>query len=363
MAGIYIHIPFCHVKCAYCDFYSVANPVVATQFVDALINEYRHRSHELAGHTIETVYFGGGTPSMLAPELLERILHAIPTSDATEITLEANPEDIDAETVRRWHTMGFNRVSIGVQSLNDDELKAVRRRHDATRALEAIETLQDGGITNISADLIYGLPGQTPESWHRSLATLLATGIQHLSAYCLSYEPGTLLYRQLAEHRITEASDELIEQLYNDLCSTAAAHGFEHYEISNFARPDFRARHNSSYWNSTPYLGLGPAAHSYTQGQRSYDPADLKKYIATQGLNTIVETESEEEAINDIIITRLRTSDGLDLAQIPRPFRSSIERNIKPHIAAKTIVKKDSTIHIPENHWLTSDAILRDIIL
>lgn len=373
MAGIYVHIPFCHTKCAYCDFFSTPQTSRIDDFIDALAREWEMRRGELRGDTVKTLYIGGGTPSILSADRLERLLSILPQfPDLEEFTIEANPEDITKEWVEVVSRLGVNRVSMGVQSLIDEELKAVGRRHSAATALDAIATLQGGGIDNISADLIYGLPLQTAESWRKSLTRLLDTGIKHLSAYSLSFEPGTRLYAMLLAGKVQEAPQELSEEMYTTLCAETARHGFTHYEISNFALPSMHSRHNSSYWDATPYLGLGPGAHSYDGTVRRANCSNLKSYIDTLRAGVLpftIEEESIDDRLNDLIITALRTSFGLDPDMLTVIGGESATRDFmrraEPYLASGQLLPHPSSqrLYIPEHYWLISDAILRDLMV
>ena len=280
---------------------------------------------------------------------------------ATERTIEVNPEDVTPSSARVWSGMGFNRVSMGVQSLNDIELRAVGRRHTAAQALRAIDTLHGAGFDNISCDLIYGLPGQTLDSWARNLSQLLAADIQHLSAYSLGYEPGTRLTAMLSAGKIKPVADDDVAEMYIFLCSEARKAGLEHYEISNFARPGFRSMHNSSYWDGTPYLGLGPAAHSLdSEGIRRASPCNVNEWLKH---GAIVEEESPEDVVNDTIITSLRTVDGLKIDSLPSDVASLIEKQADPYLRRGWLVRTGDTLLIPEEHWLMSDAIMRDLLI
>ncbi len=364
MAGIYIHVPFCTVKCAYCDFYSVARPDKAQAFVEAVAREYAARLDELGGETVMTLYIGGGTPSLLSPELFARLISPFDLSAVEEFTIEVNPDDVDSQRIEAWLAAGVNRVSIGIQSLDDKELAAVGRRHNAAQAVEAIALLQSKGITNISGDLIYGLPEQTIESFADSLRRLIDTGITHLSAYCLSYEEGTRLWRKLQQGLVTPADDELIEAMYSALCHTAKSSGFEHYEISNFALPGYRSRHNSAYWRDVPYLGLGPGAHSLdSQGIRRYVPADIRAYIANPEEAATIDPEDSTDRANDRIMTSLRTAEGLALADFTDAQQRQISAAAAPHIATGRLVTTPDGYTIPEESFLLSDAIIRDLLL
>ncbi len=284
MAGIYVHIPFCASRCAYCDFFSTLKLEQAGAFyVEALIAEARLRRDELRGEPIKTLYLGGGTPSQLPVALLRRLVAGLrgifDLFGLEEFTVEANPDDVTPEWCAALPPLGVNRVSMGVQSFQDDILRAIGRRHTAQQAVEAVARLREAGIRNISIDLIYGLPGQTVESWTDSVRQAIALKPQHISAYGLTYEEGTRLWQQRERGEVIEVPEEQCIEMYRILVDTLQAAGYEHYEISNFALPGYHSRHNSSYWDDTPYLGLGAAAHSYDGAVRRYNPADLQEYI------------------------------------------------------------------------------------
>ncbi len=349
MAGLYIHIPFCRAKCAYCDFYSGPLRLFrAEDYVGALSRELQARRSEVG--EFRTVYVGGGTPSTIPPELLAQFLTFAPG----ERTVEVNPEDVTPDYVARLRSAGANRVSMGVQSLVDSELQAIGRRHSASRAVGAYRALRDNGFDNISLDLIYGLPGQTFRSWRYSLRALLDLEPQHLSAYLLSYEPGTPLHTRLAAGKIAEAPDSLVERMYDLLCSEAAVAGFDHYEISNFARPGFHARHNSSYWDMTPYLGLGPGAHSFDGNMRRANPADLRSYMAHPDCAFEAECENDNEKHNDLVITALRTARGIDPAVLDDVELAYARRTL--------VVNSDGRLRISERDWLRTNTILSPLI-
>ena len=361
MAGIYVHIPFCHSKCIYCDFFSTPNLTDADLLIEALIKEYHRRAAELTDK-VETLYLGGGTPSIIAPDRLARLCKALPLDDVREFTIEANPEDVNQTSVRAWRDMGVNRVSMGIQSFDDTQLRAIGRRHSAEDARRAINCLLDGGISNISCDLIYGLPDQTIQSWERSLTELLSYRLPHISAYCLSYEPGTALYAKMTAGKIEPADDSVLDRMYKVLCKAAASAGYEHYEISNFALPGMRSRHNSSYWNETPYLGLGPGAHSFDGVVRRYNTIDLKTYVKTADI-TVIDEETGDQLFNDKLITALRTSDGLDVSTLPADRADYIIKACSSFISNGSMTITDSRLRINEDFWLRADAILRELIV
>lgn len=362
MAGLYIHIPFCHSKCIYCDFYSMPPTDRLDALLDALPREFELRKTEIA-EPFTTIYIGGGTPSIVHPSKLAQLCKTLPISDIEEFTIEVNPEDVTTERIKAWRDIGINRISMGVQSFDDNELREIRRRHTAVDSIKAIENLLEGGIENISCDLIYGLPGQTLASWQRSLSQLISFRLPHISAYCLSYEPGTALYARMTAGKITPTDDDTLTAMYSLLCHLTADAGYEHYEISNFALPGMRSRHNSSYWTGTSYLGLGPGAHSFDGRIRRFNPGNLKAYLESESI-TVIDEELEDERFNDTIITALRTADGLDLNNLTADRAGYISKAAAPFIADGQLIRTaGGNIRISESAWFRSDAILRELIL
>lgn len=371
MAGLYIHIPFCLSKCSYCDFYSGLRPAASAGYIDALIAELSLRRDEIS-EPFTTIYIGGGTPSVMPVAELQRLAVAIAghvdISRAEEFTIEMNPEDVTADLLSACRDMGINRISMGVQSFDDNMLRAINRRHDARRALAAIELLGNQDW-NYSTDLMFGLPGQTLHDWQCDVDRLMDIKPPHMSAYLLSYEPGTRLYAMLQTGKVSEASEELASDMQRYVTESARANGYLHYEISNYAQPGHRSRHNSSYWNMTPYLGLGASAHSYDGRLRRINPPDIRKYMAslTRG-ETAAQTEDEtpDEIFNDYIITGLRTASGLSLETLrrlfPAAFLTGLLSDAAPLVAAGRLILTPSTLSIPEQHWLKSDAIMRDLL-
>ena len=318
MAGIYIHIPFCKSRCRYCDFFSTTHLEKQQQYVEALLAEWQDRQHELS-EPIHTLYIGGGTPSTLDSAALDRILQYVlgnTTSDhrPQEITMEANPGDITLEKAQAWRAMGINRLSIGIQSFDDQLLTLIGRRHTAEQARQAVAYAQAAGFDNISIDLMYALPDQTMQQWQNDVAQALQLGVQHISTYGLIYEDGTVL-TTLLEHGVIEAVDEDLEmQMYDYLVEQLTANGFLHYEVSNFALENRHSRHNSSYWNDTPYMGLGAGAHSYNGQQRQWNIADLDAYIEqamAHDLRPEIETLTPEQHHTEQVMLGLRTSQGI----------------------------------------------------
>lgn len=357
MSGLYIHIPFCRAKCAYCDFFSTPRRHDSTAYVDAVIAEYEARRSELPD-AVRTVYFGGGTPSSLPPDELRRLVRHFAALTPEEFTVEVNPEDVGTALARMLADEGVNRISMGVQSLVDAELAAVGRRHTAARALDAVATLRRAGCRNLCLDLIYGLPGQNIDSWRHSLEGVLALRPEHLSCYALAFEQGTRLWAMRECGKVTEASQELSDAMYRILCSAAAAHGYEHYEIANFALPGCRSRHNSAYWNFTPYLGIGPGAHSFDGTMRRYNHCKIKEYIAAPATFSIVEEETPTERLNDYVMTALRTSDGIDLSFVADRFGDEAARRLRRLSAADCRYNPTPRgFRIAEESWLLGDAL------
>lgn len=363
MAGLYIHIPFCHSKCAYCDFYSMPRTDHIDDYVRAVTLEWNLRRHETS-EPINTIYLGGGTPSILSPEQLSRITRAIPTDGIIEYTIEANPEDITTDKAKTWLDSGIRRVSMGIQSLDDNCLKIVGRRHSAHEALHAVEVLRTAGYTNISLDVMYGLPGQSIDSWKDTLHRILSYAPEHLSAYALSIEHGTRLYAAVSAGKVRPADDETYIAMYDILCAETAAAGYEHYEISNFALPGFRAIHNSHYWDMTPYIGLGPGAHSWDGNTRRINPSDLSAYIAAIDSGNVackIEAENDIDRLNDMIFTSMRTIDGLKIDLLPEPYRAQFVKTAQQF--ADDIVFADRRIRIRPQSWMISDSIIRELLI
>jgi oxygen-independent coproporphyrinogen-3 oxidase len=375
MAGVYVHIPFCASRCSYCDFFSTLNLANAGErYVDALIAESLLRCDELQGEPVRTLYLGGGTPSQLPVLLLERLVSGLrgvlDLSGLEEFTIEANPDDVTPEWCAALPPLGVNRVSMGVQSFEDSILRFIGRRHTARQAVEAVGNLRAAGIDNISIDLIYGLPGQTIASWTDSVRQALDLRPQHISAYGLTYEEGTRLWRQRECGEVVEVPEEQCLEMYRILVDELLAAGYEHYEISNFALPGCHSRHNSSYWNDTPYLGLGAAAHSYDGRIRRYNPHDLQRYIV---LVLAGETACEQEELtrweryDERVMLGLRTSRGVDAARLREDFGDEAWRHFvreaEHHIAAGNLqVSTDGQYVLTSEGIMLSDSVMRDLM-
>lgn len=374
MAGLYVHIPFCKQRCIYCDFYSTTRIHEVARYVQAVAAEAALRVIELKGEPLTTVYIGGGTPSMLGAEQLVRLAQALRAqfdwTQVEEFTVEVNPDDVrDATLPAALAAMGVNRVSMGAQSFVDSELLLLRRRHDSRQPTRAIALLREAGIDNVSLDLIYGIPGQTLDTWRASVDAALACHPQHISAYNLTYEPGTPLWRMREAGQIVEVGDDDCVDMYTLLVQALTAAGYEHYEISNFAKPSFRSRHNSAYWTGAPYLGLGAGAHSYDGTTRRYNPDDLTAYIqAMEAGRVACLAESLEwwERYDEMIMVRLRTCEGLDLDVVEQKFgscaRAHAQEVAKPYLSTGLLKAHGTTLHLTEPGVMTSDTIIRDLM-
>ena len=375
MAGVYVHIPFCASRCSYCDFFSTLRlDEVGHDYVEALIAEARLRKAELNGKPVKTLYMGGGTPSQLPLPLLARLIDGLKATldlnAVQEFTLEANPDDVTPEWCAAVRALGVNRVSMGVQSFQDAVLRLVGRRHTARQAIDAVASLRHAGIDNISIDLIYGLPGQTLETWAESVRQAVDLRPQHISAYGLTYEPGTRLWQQRECGEVVEASEDQYLDMYRVLVGLLQVAGYEHYEISNFALPGYRSRHNSSYWNETPYLGLGAAAHSYDGTMRRSNPADLCGYIRriTSGQPACqVEDLAWWERYDERVMLGLRTADGVDAHRLRSDFGDKAWAHFvseaRRHIDAGNMICTDDGRYILTSEGIVlSDSVMRDLM-
>jgi oxygen-independent coproporphyrinogen-3 oxidase len=344
-AGIYLHIPFCARKCGYCDFYSVTDTGRQEAFQTALTAEIRQRARP--DWVVDSIYFGGGTPTLLAPafylRLLETLYQTFRIQDGAEITLEANPGTVDRDRLAAYHASGINRLNLGVQSFDDARLRFLGRAHTAAQARAAVAMARRAGFHNLGLDLIYGLPGQTVEAWRGDLNQALAEGPEHLSCYALTYAPGTPLMRDRRRGGHVPAGEDQIAALFDATSRVLCAIGFEHYEIANYADgPRRRSRHNTKYWTRAPYLGFGPAAHSFAAPRRSWNVADLETYIERLHQGRLAEEGREELAeaqeMIETVFLGLRMAAGIDLAAFAERFGRLLEERaaaaIEPLVAA-----------------------------
>lgn len=414
---IYLHVPFCGSFCTYCDFYSeiCRSRQAFNEYADAVIAEIRDRRKELemnmsAQGAVNTLYIGGGTPSVLPLDVLSRIVGAVspterlslvtdpvevttPTELFDEFTVEVNPEDIvekGREYVRGLLALGVNRISMGIQSFNDDILRWMNRRHDAGNAVKAFHILRESGVRNISIDLIFGISQLTDETWKDTIEKALELSPEHISAYQLSIEEGSALAKMEADGRYVEASEEQCRRQYDILCRCLGRSGYHHYEISNFAKPGFEAVHNSAYWRRAPYIGLGPGAHSLTGNVRSWNSQELPHRqqdetsscnpdrisscnpdstscqtssrnpsgkLATYSRN--FETLSPEDIRVERIMLSLRTDKGLEAAELYSLTDSTV---VDALLSEGALERQGASIRIPEDHLFTSDEIVRELI-
>lgn len=367
MAGIYIHIPFCKSRCIYCDFYSTTGMVnkFADRYASAIKKEFELRRNELGDDKIQTIYLGGGTPSFFPQVLIDKIIRPIDRTNVEEFTIEVNPDDITPDYCRQLQKSGINRVSMGVQSFNDNELRLINRRHSATDAICAIKLLKESGVDNISIDLIYGLPQQTFDSWRKSIDIAVSLNLKHISAYSLTYEQGTPLWKMREQGIVNEIDEELSIEMYNHLVKVLSDCGFEHYEISNFALPCFRSRHNSAYWDFTPYLGLGAAAHSFDGNVRRFNPNNIETYlkkIENGGTAFITEQTEWWEKYDEMIMVRLRTAEGVNANQIKATFGKSVYdtfiNKAKELVSKNQLITDGTTYRISPSAIMLADSII-----
>lgn len=386
---IYLHVPFCGSFCTYCDFYSeiCRGGRAFNEYADAVLKEVNDRREEIcmnmsAPGAVNTLYIGGGTPSVLPLDVLSRIVGAVsqterlslvtepvevttPTELFDEFTVEVNPEDIvekGREYVRGLLALGVNRVSMGIQSFNDDILRWMNRRHDAGNAVKAFHILRESGVRNISIDLIFGISQLTDETWKGTIEKALELSPEHISAYQLSIEEGSALAKMVADGRYVEASEEQCRRQYDILCRCLGRSGYHHYEISNFAKPGFEAVHNSAYWRRAPYIGLGPGAHSLTGDIRSWNSQELP-HRSTDGspatYSRTSETLSPENIRVERIMLSLRTDKGLEAAEL---YSLADRAVINSLLSEGALEKQGGSIRIPESRLFTSDEIIRELI-
>lgn len=374
MAGIYLHIPFCRQACSYCDFHFSTNRKRQGDVVYALVQEIKARSDFfVAGTAIETVYFGGGTPSLLTESELGIIFSQLhqhfEIHKEAEITLEANPDDLEIPLLRALQRQGVNRLSIGIQSFRDADLKLLNRSHDAHRALQCVRAAQDSGIENISVDLIYGIPGCSPADWTANLDQVLALKVPHISAYGLTVEEKTLLDHQVRKGAVQLPDDAAYEGQYFQLIDRLQVAGYRHYEISNFALAGRESRHNTSYWKGLPYLGLGPSAHSFDGRTRSWNVANNAQYLRriTAGESPVAQAEtlSPREQLNEMLMVQLRLGEGLDLQVLKDRFDFDLlaveEAAIHRYLDAAYMEQVAGRLRLTPRGQMVSDSIISEL--
>ena len=378
MAGLYIHVPFCKSRCIYCGFYSTTALSLRDAYVKSLCREMEMRGRNVMFHHLSTIYIGGGTPSQLSTVHLHDIFNCIDdvfhVDEDAEITLECNPDDITPAFAESLRSFPVNRVSMGVQTFDDMRLTFLGRRHSAAQIPQAIYRLREIGIKNISIDMMFGFPEETLKEWSDDIDKALALHVEHVSAYSLMYEEGTPLYN-IREKRLKEglvdqdAEDELSARMYELLLEKMENAGFEHYEISNFAlrnaNGSFRSRHNSSYWQGIPYLGVGAAAHSYDIDTRQWNVADIQQYIRAIDKGEIPsekEVMTDEIRYNDAITTDMRTIEGIALEKLPEKFKSYLLQQAQKYISQGLLALHDNHISLTKLGLFISDSIMSDLV-
>lgn len=368
MSGIYLHIPFCKSKCAYCNFFSVVSEKQRDCFLKALRQEAVARRHYLDDE-VTTVYFGGGTPSLLKPSEIADILDVLkknyPITGNPEITLEANPDTVTKESLSVYMSLGINRLSIGIQSFFDDDLQYLSRRHDSKHALQVLEWAQHAGFQEITLDLIYGIPTLTEEKWRKNLEIFFTTGFNHLSAYALTIEEKTALGQRINKGIAATVDEDTIIRHYDILVQTTKYHGFEHYEISNFARPGHYSKHNTLYWKGEKYLGLGPSAHSFDGVSRQWNVASVKEYCDSYSFER--ETLTLDDRYNEYIMTSLRTQWGVDVEYLRKNFGGfyyeRFKHDIKRYVDDGRISPNGDRYSLNDNGMLFADGIAAELFI
>lgn len=373
MAGIYLHIPFCKTRCIYCDFYSTTRSELKTRYVRALCSELEMRKEYLKEERVETIYFGGGTPSQLEEgdfrQLFETIQKCYGMESCHEITLEANPDDLSKEYLQMLSTLPFNRLSMGIQTFDDATLKLLKRRHDARTAIEAVDRCRQAGFSNISIDLIYGLPGETKERWENDLRQAINLNVEHISAYHLIYEEDTPIYKMLKQHQVSEVDEDSSLEFFTLLIERLQKAGFEHYEISNFCRPGKHSRHNTSYWQGIPYLGCGPSAHSFDGMTREWNVSSIDLYIkGIEENRRAFEIEYLDQATryNEFIITTIRTVWGTPIEKLKQTFGNELweycRKMAAPYLESGKLEEHDGALRLTREGIFISDSIMSDLL-
>lgn len=368
MSGLYIHVPFCRKACIYCDFHFSTSLKYRMEMVKALCKELELQQEFLANNELSTIYFGGGTPSILEKEELELIFDAIhqyySVKNDAEITLEANPDDLSDKKLINMVSAGVNRLSIGIQSFRDEDLRLMNRSHNARQAEECVRAAQDKGLTNLSLDLIYGTPGMDKGIWEEQIGKAIDLKVPHISSYALTVEPKTALEYKIEKGEIPQISETDSSLQFESLTQLMAQHHYEHYEVSNFALKGYRAQHNSSYWEGKPYLGIGPSAHSYKPGLRQWNIKNNPLYIKALRAGELSfeqEALTEKDRYNEFVMTSLRRVEGLDLEYIEQHFGALFSKFLEQEAQALLhkghLIKEENALKIPPPWRFHSDGI------
>lgn len=374
MAGIYIHIPFCNSKCNYCNFYSVASSKHLDAYVPALLKEIALQHSYLEKEPIETIYIGGGTPSLLGYTqlaiILEKLNKSFEIKPDAEITIEANPNDLNASKIKEFKNLFINRLSIGIQSFFEEDLKYLHRLHSPSQAETAVKRSQDAGFENISIDLIYGIPTLSDENWKKNLHYSFSLNVPHISAYSLTVEPNTALNKLITKGKLTPVNEEQSIKHFKVLMQQTKENDFLHYEVSNFCKKDYFSKHNSNYWKGIKYLGLGPSAHSYNKVERQWNISDTQKYIEHLDSNKLLfekEVLSEIDKLNEYIMTSLRTMWGCDLDYIETYFgiseKTQIVKKSIQFIDDKKMINQKNHLILSDEGFLFADGIAAELFV
>ena len=372
MAGIYLHIPFCKQACNYCDFHFSTSLKMKASFVDALVAEIELRKSVFDQQTINSIYFGGGTPSLLSEKDLNRIFETLFTSfrvsPLAEITLEANPDDLSLEKIKVLKNTPINRLSIGIQSFRDEDLRFMKRAHNAKEALSSIKNCKQAGFTNLTIDLIYGTPGMDSSAWLENLNIAFDLDIPHISSYALTVEPNTELHHQVLHQKVSNVDENQSAAQFELLTSQMKRNGYEQYEISNFCKPGAYSKHNSSYWKKDMYLGLGPSAHSFYDNKRLWNVSNNTKYVKSLAQNLLPlqeEVLSLEDRYNEYVMTSLRTKWGCSIAEIENNFSSELavyfRNEIELYVSTENVLVKKEVYYLSEKGKLLADKIASDL--
>lgn len=372
---IYIHIPFCKQKCSYCNFHFSTSLNFKDEMLRAMKTELLLRKDELQNRTLKSLYFGGGTPSILSVDeinsLIDEALRYFSFEKDIEITLEANPDDLDKSFLKQLAGTPVNRLSIGTQSFFEEDLKLMNRAHTASEAEDSIKRAQDFGFENLSIDLIYGSPTSNLEIWKENLNKTIALEVPHISSYALTVEPKTALENWISKGKVKSPKEEEQNREFYYLSDFLKDNGFEHYEVSNFAKPGFYSRHNSSYWKYQEYLGIGPSAHSYNGFDvRSWNVANNQQYIKKLNDKLLAKEEeilSQEDQFNEMIMIGLRTIWGVDLTSLKNKFSDRLLEHFQAEIKTKLeegiLIIENDHLKIPEKHWFMADGIASDLFI
>ncbi len=373
MAGIYLHIPFCRQKCSYCNFYFSVSLKTKDDFINTILKEIDLNHNYLQQKDLDSIYFGGGTPSVLSAKEIDLILNKINKyfnlKPDIEITLEANPDDVNKEFLSDLKKSGINRFSMGVQSFHNKELKILNRSHNSGKAIESLNMIKEAGFENTNIDLIFGIPGSSLDDWQKNLDTFLKMDIPHLSCYNLTIEPGTIIAHQIQTGKIYDVDDDLSADMFMYTDELLTKNGFEHYEISNYAKEDKYALHNTNYWTGVPYLGLGPSAHSFDGNTRQWNIANNRKYIASINKNIIpatIETLTPDDKFNEYMMTGLRTMWGVDIKEIGKfgdKYLDHFNKNIVKFTGEELILKNEDNYKLSSRGMLYADRIASELFI